>query len=217
MGSIGKYSNGNGSSLQSSGSKEVCAADLEDSSTRDLIKEMTAVARSLVREELRLAKLELSHERERVKGLVADGKSLVDESKARLKNDLALAKAELDQEVSTAKKVVPALGIGGVLLHATLFLALFTIAFVLDTFLPMWAAMLITTLLAAGAGAVFLLGGIKKAKQLKNPFTRTQNRIKEDGQWLKNSADTLRWSANETMRDARSRMIGIVSPKSHVS
>lgn len=151
---------------------------LEDESTKDLLKELVEEGRRLMREEVHLVRLEMH--------------TLVDEGRQRLERDIASAKEELTAETKKAAKAGGALGAGGILAHAALYLVLFTLVFGLSTVMPLWAAGLIVTALVGAVAAGLIFGGIKGFKDVHLAPRRAIHQLQEDKQWMRDRAHALK-------------------------
>ncbi|WP_228387547.1 MULTISPECIES: phage holin family protein [unclassified Nocardioides] len=100
-----------------------------------------------------------------------------------VKQELELAKTELKQEMTQAGKGVGLLGGAGVAGHLLLIWVSVTLTAVLDSWMPLWAAALIVTVLWAAIAAALAVTG-RKALQQSNPqLPATQRTLKEDAQW----------------------------------
>src|SRR5262245_5191951 len=85
--------------------------------------------------------------RELLSRIVAEGTTLV-------RNEIALARAEVSDDLRSELTMVKTMSAGAVLALCGLNLALVTVAFVLALVLPAWAACLIVTVVVLGAAAV---------------------------------------------------------------
>lgn len=105
--------------------------------------------------------------------------------------EIELAKAELREEAAKLKASASAVAVGGVLLllGAIAFVA-FAIA-VLDTFMPLWLAALIVTVLLLAVGAFAVKRGLNRMKQVHKP-TRTIQTLKEDSQWASRTVQSMK-------------------------
>jgi hypothetical protein len=198
-----------------------CAIDEQEASelsTAELIKELARHTKELVRDEVRLVKLELTEEQKQLKAVGGEGKTLVSDTSTRLRGELSAARADMHEATHRVKKAVVPMSVGGVLLHATLFLALFTLVFVIDLVLPLWAAALIVTVVTGLVGFILAKTGAREAKELtQNPFGRTTRLLKEDKRWIGTSLKGLKTRLAGTLRDAKSRVSESVSRRSQVS
>jgi hypothetical protein len=99
-----------------------------------------------------------------------------------VRQEIALAKAELKQEAGKAGGAAGMFGGAGV---AGLLVAVFaslTLMFALDAVMPIGWAALIVTLIWAAAGAYLYSQGRAKLKTVKAP-TQTIESLKEDARW----------------------------------
>ncbi len=99
-----------------------------------------------------------------------------------VRQEIALAKAELKQEAGKAGGAAGMFGGAGV---AGLLVAVFgslTLMFALDALMPIGWAALIVTLIWAGAGAYLYTQGRTKLRTVKPP-TQTIESLKEDARW----------------------------------
>lgn len=151
---------------------------LENESTKELVREFVAEGRRLMREEARLIRLE--------------AEALVDEGRERLDRDIASAKAEIKEEATKAAKAGGAVGAGGILAQAALYLGLFTLVFGLSTLMPAWVACLIVAVAVGCAGAFLIYGGLKRFKSVQLAPRRTLHNLEEDRQWMKDKARALK-------------------------
>jgi uncharacterized membrane protein YqjE len=112
-------------------------------------------------------------------------KQLSEETSTLVKQELALARAELEQQGKRAGKGAGMLGGAGV--AGLLFLGALTatVIGVLDTFMAFWLAALIVTLIWAAVAGVLALQGKNEIKQATPPVPQTVETVKEDVQWAK--------------------------------
>jgi len=151
---------------------------LEDQSTKELVEELVTQGKRLLREEARLVRLELQ--------------SVIDEGRQRLNRDVLAAKEEIKTEVSKAARAGGAIGAGGILAHAALYLFLFTAVFGLAQVMPLWAAALIVAVVVSAAAAVLIFGGIKQLKGFHLTPRRAIHQFQEDTSWMKEKAHALK-------------------------
>jgi len=151
---------------------------LEDESTKDLVRDFVEEGKRLMREEAHLVRLEMQ--------------ALMDEGRQRLERDVASAKDEIKGEAKKAARAGGALGAGGVLAHAALYLVLFTVVFALAAVMPLWAASLIVTVVVGVAAAFLIFGGIKGFKGVQFAPRRTIHQLQEDKRWMKEKAYALK-------------------------
>ncbi|MEU8818497.1 phage holin family protein [Actinoplanes sp. NPDC048796] len=102
------------------------------------------------------------------------------------RQEVELAKAEVQQEAKKAGKAAGLLGGAGFAGYlAVLFLSLAAV-FALDAVMPAgWAALIVAAVWGI-VGAVLYTNGKKKLKNVDPMPRRTVDTLKEDAQWLKN-------------------------------
>jgi len=113
-------------------------------------------------------------------GIIADAQLL-------LRREVDLAKQEVTNEIDKVKQGATSLGlgiglaaVGGVLLSLMLVSLLHEVAG-----LSWWISYLIVGVVLAGAGAVFLMSGIKRMKQVDPVPHETVESVKEDIAWIR--------------------------------
>ncbi|MFW6776184.1 phage holin family protein [Nocardioides sp. CPCC 205120] len=102
-----------------------------------------------------------------------------------VKQELDLAKAELKQEATQAGKGAGMLGGAAVAGHLVLVFLSLTLMFLLDNWMPIELAALITTLLWAVAAAVLASLGRSELKKANPQLPQTQQTLKEDASWAR--------------------------------
>lgn len=112
-------------------------------------------------------------------------KQLSQETSTLVKQELALARAELEQQGKRAGIGAGMLGGAGVAGLLTLIALTVTLIAVLDTGMVTWLAALIVTVVWAVVAAVLALQGKNKIKQATPPAPQTVATVKEDVQWAK--------------------------------
>jgi hypothetical protein len=147
---------------------EIPARD-EDEATTDLARELVAEAKRFAKAELSLTRREL--------------REVVEEASHRLRLDVAVAKRELAIEAKRIGRAGLLTGGGGLLLHAAMYLLLFTLVFALAKALPLWAATLIVMAVTAAGGAALSWIGNKRLRGIARPIAAIRN-FKGDGQWM---------------------------------
>lgn len=151
---------------------------LDEESTPDLVRDLVAEGKRLMREEMRLVRLETA--------------AIIEEGRERLERDIASAKDEIKAETQKAAKAGGTLGAGGVLAHAALYLLLFTAVAILASFMPVWAAGLIVTAVVGAVGAYMISNGMKRLKDVHLTPTKTLTHLQEDTQWMREKAHALK-------------------------
>jgi hypothetical protein len=106
------------------------------------------------------------------------------------------------------------MAIGGVLLHAALFLLLGALALGLGTLMPLWVATLLVGVMVAAAGGLLAWQGARNAKTIgQAPLVRTKREITEDRTWMNETRAALA----AKIRNAKLALSGDVSPSSRPS
>jgi flagellar motor component MotA len=102
-----------------------------------------------------------------------------------MRQEFELAKAELRAEAKKAGKGAGSLGAAGFLGYLAAIFASLTLMFVLDLFLPLWAAALIVTVLYGVIAYVLYSKGRKQLQTIDPTPRQTVETLKEDVQWAK--------------------------------
>jgi uncharacterized membrane protein YqjE len=102
-----------------------------------------------------------------------------------VKQELELARTELKEEAGRAGKGAGMLGAAGVAGLLALILASFALSYLLDNWMPVELAFLITTLLWAVVGAVLASRGRAELKKSNPQLPKTQQTLKEDAAWAR--------------------------------
>jgi uncharacterized membrane protein YqjE len=102
-----------------------------------------------------------------------------------VKQEMELARTELKQEAAKAGKGAGLLGGAGVAGHMALVFLSLTLTFLLDNWMPLEVAALITTVLWGIVAAVLAMTGRKELKNSNPQLPQTQQTLKEDAAWAK--------------------------------
>jgi uncharacterized membrane protein YqjE len=102
-----------------------------------------------------------------------------------MKQEVALAKAELKEEVTKVGKGAGMLGGAGFAGWFVLLFLSLALMFLLDNWLPIEAAALITTGVWAVVAAVLAVIGRKELQEANPQLPQTQQTLKEDVQWAR--------------------------------
>ena len=102
-----------------------------------------------------------------------------------VKQELELARTELKQEATKAGKGAGMLGGAGVAGLLTLMLASFALSYLLDNWMPVELAFLITTVLWGIVAAVLAARGRTELKKTNPQLPKTQQTLKEDAAWAR--------------------------------
>ena len=102
-----------------------------------------------------------------------------------VKQELELARTELKEEAAKAGKGAGMLGGAGVAGLLTLMFASFALTYLLDNWMPVELAFLITTLLWGIVAAVLAARGRTELKKSNPQLPETQRTLKEDAAWAR--------------------------------
>lgn len=102
-----------------------------------------------------------------------------------VKQEMDLARTELKQEAAKAGKGAGMLGGAGVAGLLALLFASWALTFLLDNWMPVELAALITTVLWAIVAGVLAMNGRKALKQTNPELPKTQRTLKEDAAWAR--------------------------------
>ncbi|HEU5433156.1 MAG TPA: phage holin family protein [Thermomicrobiales bacterium] len=120
-----------------------------------------------------------------VSGLLQDLQDLV-------RAEIALAKAELKDDATTAGKAAGTLAAGGVVgLVAFIFLML-AVTFVLAIWLPLWVSALIVAVVLGIVAAILVMRGKQSLSQANLAPEQTIATLKEDQAWAKRQINSVR-------------------------
>jgi uncharacterized membrane protein YqjE len=113
--------------------------------------------------------------------------SIVSDVQTLARQEIALAREEIKEEVNTAKDAAIKLGIAaGVLAIGGIFLLTTLALGIADLFnWPAWAGFAVVGLILAVGGGVLLVSGQKSVKQVKPVPEKTIETMKENVEWIK--------------------------------
>lgn len=110
---------------------------------------------------------------------------LIDETRTLIRQEVALAKAEMQQKASQAGKSVAFMAVGGFIAYAG-FLAIVAAAIIaLAALIPWWLSALIVGIVVAIIGYALLRKGQNDLKELQVKPEQTVETLKENREWLK--------------------------------
>jgi apolipoprotein N-acyltransferase len=112
-------------------------------------------------------------------------KHLSEQTATLVRQELDLAKAEMQQRGKRAGLGLGLIGGGGVLALAAIGALTATLILVLAEWMDAWLAALIVTLVYAAGAAVLALQGKEKEGEATPPVPQTMETVKEDVQWAK--------------------------------
>jgi uncharacterized membrane protein YqjE len=102
-----------------------------------------------------------------------------------IRQEMDLAKTEMKQEVSKVGKGAGMFGGAGVAGFLTLFFLSLALTYLLDNWMPIELAALITAVLWGIVAAVLAMRGRQEMKKADLQLPKTQTTLKEDVQWAK--------------------------------
>ncbi|HYP19938.1 MAG TPA: phage holin family protein [Chloroflexia bacterium] len=109
---------------------------------------------------------------------------LAKESSVLVRQEVALAKAEMTQKAGEVGKDIGFLAVGGLVLYAGLLAIIAAIIIVLGTVgVPWWLSALLVGLIVAGVGYFLVQKGLKALKQENLAPRPTIQTLKEDAEW----------------------------------
>jgi nitrate/nitrite transporter NarK len=98
---------------------------------------------------------------------------------------MELARTELMQEAAKAGKGAGLLGGAGVAGHLVLIFASLALTFLLDNWMPLELAFLITAIIWGIVAAVLAVNGRKALRESNPQLPQTQQTLKEDAAWAR--------------------------------
>lgn len=112
--------------------------------------------------------------------------SLAGETGTLVRQEVALAQAELTQKAVSVGKNVGFLVVGGAVGYAALLAILAAVIIGLAHFLPLWLAALIVGLVVGIVAFLLISSALKALKNTDLKPNQTVDTLKEDAKWLKN-------------------------------
>jgi uncharacterized membrane protein YqjE len=120
-------------------------------------------------------------------------RQLAQDSATLVRQEMALAKAELKSNVKSVARDAVMVGVGGVLaLLGALVLIAFLVVALGDALDNYWLGALIVGALFLIVGGLLAMSNLKKLKQEEVAPTRTLETLKEDKQWLQSEMKQAR-------------------------
>ncbi len=111
---------------------------------------------------------------------------LAKESSVLVRQEVALAKAEMTQKAGQVGKDIGFLAVGGLVLYAGLLAIIAAIIIVLGTIgVPWWLAALVVGVIVAGVGYFLVQRGMQALKKENLAPKQTIETLKEDAEWAK--------------------------------
>ena len=120
-------------------------------------------------------------------------KQLAQDSATLVRQEMALAKAEMTQNLKSAARDATMVAVGGgVALLGLLVLILFLVLVIGDALNEYWAGALVVGLLFLIIGGVLAMGALKRLKHDSLTPARTIDTLKEDKQWAQSEIKQVR-------------------------
>jgi uncharacterized membrane protein YqjE len=120
-------------------------------------------------------------------------RQLAQDSATLVRQEMALAKAEMTQNLKAAARDATMVAVGGgVALLGLLVLILFLVLVIGDALNEYWAGALIVGLLFLIIGGVLAMGALKRLKHDSLTPARTIDTLKEDKQWAQSEINQVR-------------------------
>ncbi len=110
---------------------------------------------------------------------------LASESSLLVRQEIALAKAELTQKATRVGRDVGYLVLGGAVAYAALLALLAALILLLAYVMPAWAAALVVAVLVGIVGAILVSKALADLKRTDVTPRQTVETLKEDAQWAK--------------------------------
>ena len=101
-----------------------------------------------------------------------------------VRSELRLAKTELTEELTKARRGAVLVGIGTLLLWFSALFVLVAIVYALSLVMPGWAAAAVVALGVGAIAALFMSLGIKRLKTMRG-VPKTTETLKENAEWAK--------------------------------
>ena len=111
---------------------------------------------------------------------------LAKESSVLVRQEVALAKAEMTQKAGQVGKDIGFLAVGGLVLYAGLLAIIAAIIILIGSLgVPWWLSALLVGLIVAGVGYFLVQRGMQALKRENLAPQQTIETLKEDAQWVK--------------------------------
>lgn len=110
---------------------------------------------------------------------------LGNETTTLIRQEIALAQAELTQKVTGIGKNIGFLVVGGIIANAALLAVIASLIIGLGNFMPYWLSALIVGVVIGIAAAVLISMALKNLKDTELKPEQTVETLKEDAKWLK--------------------------------
>lgn len=110
---------------------------------------------------------------------------LASETGTLVRQEVALAQAEITAKASKVGRNIGFLAIGGAVGYAALLAILAGVVIGLSSFIPAWAAALLVGAIVGGVAFALISSALAELKETELTPEETVESIKEDAQWLK--------------------------------
>lgn len=110
---------------------------------------------------------------------------LSQETTTLVRQEVQLARVELQQTASNVGKNVAYLAVGGLILYAAFLALLYAVVAALATTMDAWMAALLVALIVGTVGAFLTYYGYDQLKRVSLVPQRTVETLEEDAEWLK--------------------------------
>jgi uncharacterized membrane protein YqjE len=117
---------------------------------------------------------------------------LATELRTLVRQEVTLAKVEVQDKASKASRNVGLMVGGGLIAYVGVFAVVAAVILLLGSVIPDWLSALIVGLVVIGTGYALLQSGRKGLKQTNFSLERTAETLQEDKQWLKEEVKDLR-------------------------
>jgi len=111
---------------------------------------------------------------------------LASETGTLVRQEVALAQAEITKKATSVGKNIGFLVIGGAVGYAAALALIAALIIGLSHFIPAWAAALIVGVVIGGAAFMMISSALAALKRTEMTPRETVESLKEDAQWLKN-------------------------------
>ena len=115
---------------------------------------------------------------------------LASETGTLVRQEVALAQAELTKKATNVGKNVGYLAVGGAVAYAAVLAIMAAVIIGLSYFIPAWAAALIVGVVVGIAAYMMISSALAALKRTDLAPRETVETLKEDAQWLKNQVSS---------------------------
>jgi hypothetical protein len=119
-------------------------------------------------------------------------KELGGETRTLVRQEIALAKLEVQEKASKGGRHVGGLVVGGLVAYAGVLALVIAVAFLLGQFMPDWLGFVIVGLVALLTGYAVMQRAREGFKNLDLQFEHTTDTLRENKQWLKEEIEEVK-------------------------